>query len=400
MRHLRLSLFALLTLMLTSCELVKDNVYPIIDYVTVTKNTSEIYARHDVYASDTMCLDTLLVRAFSERKNISSRYQYIMESPKVSWQKSHLQWIASKSGAKVRKYLLMTLIVLALGGFLVIFLISGLQKSIGERRLSHKQKSAQKAMDSGNYEKAEKLYEECELMDVKIHTGRSIDTLQYRVIPYVMLAMVLVEGIYLFMFNFNMPLISFIRVSPWNCIVNTLFLTLAMMAQLLMMWLYSEELDDNNGCNSVRWWRIPIKYLLGIALGVVVLKNTFVMPLDLISIAMGGYSCFFVLTKNKAVTNPEVKVYAVTLLLSSYIFMYFLSYVLLLIVAYVFIVIGFVFCLKLVGTSSSYAVDRNNIQKRMFYSPGKTYEQVSHEYYAEKRQEAIKKYKQQKNIGL
>lgn len=73
--------------MFSSCGVVEQT-YPLIDYVTVEKSSQDLYARNDAFAvGDTMCMDTTLVASFAKRKNISSKYQYIISKPKVEWQR-------------------------------------------------------------------------------------------------------------------------------------------------------------------------------------------------------------------------------------------------------------------------------------------------------------------------
>lgn len=87
----------------------------------------------------------------------------------------------------------------------------------------------------------------------------------------------------------------------------------------------------------------------------------------------------------------DVAVFAVTLLLMSYIYMYMLSYTLLVIMTIVFIFAALFLLFKNgVGASVEFSNDQSNIRDRMQRNPTLSYDEASRQYYAEKRAEIRK----------
>lgn len=375
--------------LLSSCDMV-ERFYPLLDYEAIAKNSQDIYARNDAYAQgDTMCLDRLLVKTFEEKKNISSRYQYTLAKPKVEWQRRHLDWMMSKDGKHMRWVLFYLMVGISIVGLLLPLVYVKLREKMEDRQRGRLEKKAENAILKGDYDKADAVYDKLEKMQPVARKFSKLSHWSNRSIPYLLFALTLLEGLYLFLFNFNMPMLSPTRVGGWNALINITLLAFVMFLQMFAMWIYSDMLSWQNDSES-RWWMLPIKWILAIAVLVVILKNTFVMPLEIVSLVIGAVCMVYVLKHNRIEPLVDVKVYGVTLFLMSYIFMYFLSYALLIILTIIMIIIGLMFGLKMVNASVEFGNDQNHINEMMQKNPTMTYEQASHRYYEEKRAE-IKK---------
>ncbi len=386
--------------MFSSCGVV-EKTYPLIDYVTVEKSSQDLYARNDAFAAgDTMCLDTTLVASFAKRKNISSKYQYIISKPKVEWQRKNLGWIASKDGRHTRWTLFYTLLgISVLGLWMPLFYVKFVEK-MEEKRINWLEKKAEKAISKMKYEVADNLY--AKLENIKTYSSHFGELKHWtnRIIPYSLLALTIVEGLYLFIFNFNMPMLSPVRVGLWNAFINIVLLTVVLFSQSLGMYLYADLLSTLNH-SDLRWWQLPIKWFIAIAILVAIFKNTFVMPLDIIAVLLGAICMIHVLLKNKAKPTIDVIVFAVTLLLMSYIYMYMLSYTLLVILTIVFVFAALFLLFKNgVGASVEFSNDQSNIRERMQRNPTLSYDEASRQYYAEKRAEIKKKMEKADSYGF
>lgn len=381
--------------MLTSCELV-EKIYPLIDYVAVEKNTQDIYARNDAYVpGDTMSLDTALVAAFTTNKNISSKYQYTISKPKVEWQRKNLDWILSKDGRHMRWVFFYILVAIGILGLWGPLLYVKFKEKMEDKQINRLENKAEKAIMKGKYEQADAIYAKLEKIQGTSSRFSELSHWTNRIIPYSLLVLTLVEGLYLFFFNFNMPMLSPSRVGLWNALINIALLALVMISQALVMYLYSDLISTLNHSES-RWWLLPIKWFIVIAVLVVIFKNTFVMPLEIIALILGAICMIYVMVKNKVQPSIDVNVYAVTLFLMSYIYMYLLSYTLLIILTIVVIIIGLIMGFKAVGAGVEFSNDRSRIQERIQRNPTLSYDEASRQYYAEKRAEMKKAMEAQK----
>lgn len=375
----------------TSCGVV-DSTYPLIDYVIVQKSTQDLYARNDAFAvGDTMCLDTALVASFAKKKNISVKYQYLISKPKVEWQRHNLAWIASKDGRHMRWVLFYILIgISALGLWVPLIYVKFMEKN-DDRRIARLEKKADKALSKGNYGEADEVYAKLEnTRSVSSHFG-DLDHWTNRIIPYSLLALTIVEGLYMFLFNFNMPMLSPARVGFGNAFFNIALMAFVIFSQGLGMYLYADLASVKNSSES-RWWMLPIKWFVALSILVAIFKNLFVLPLDLVAIVLGLICFFTVLRNNKAKPRLDVAIYAATLLLMSYIYLYMLSYTLLIILT-IIIIFGvlFIFFKNGVGGSVEFGNDQANIRDRMQRNPSLTYDEASRQYYTEKRAELKEK---------
>lgn len=377
--------------MFSSCGVVEQT-YPLIDYVTVEKSSQDLYARNDAFAvGDTMCMDTTLVASFAKRKNISSKYQYIISKPKVEWQRKNLGWIMSKDGRHTRWTLFYTMLGISVLGLWMPLLYAKFVEKMEERRINRLEKKANKAISKEKYVEADNLY--AKLENTKTYSSHFGELKHWtnRIVPYSLLALAIIEGLYLFIFNFNMPMLSPVRVGLWNAFINIVLLTVVLFSQSLGMYLYADLLSTLNH-SDLRWWQLPIKWFIAIAILVAIFKNTFVMPLDIIAVLLGAICMIHVLLNNKVKPMIDVAVFAVTLLLMSYIYMYMLSYTLLVILTIVFIFAALFLLFKNgVGASVEFSNDQSNIRDRMQRNPTLSYDEASRQYYAEKRAEIKKK---------
>lgn len=389
MKIIRPIFLCLATLFLSSCEMVEQKFYPFLDYVVVEKNTQDIYARNDAYAADTMCLDTSLVEAFRLKQNISAKWQYTLAKPKVEWQRCHLSWLESKSARSTRWFLFRLLFAVALLGFwLPTFWEKWYEKRHDKKRDKLTDK-ADMALLKGNLEEADRLYAKCEEMGSSAFKCAPIERWTSRIMPYTMLLLLLIEGAYLFMFNFNMSMVSPARIGFWSSLINLALLFTVLLAQVMLPYVYSSMLADANSSES-SLWHLPLKWSVLLAIPTILLINTFVLPFDAAILILGIICCVYVLVRNKAVHLFEVKIYALCMLLS-YVFMYFVSYALLVVFTVGIIVIGCFFGLKMVGRSVQYSYDNQNIRERMRRNPTMTYDEASRKYYEEKRAELREK---------
>lgn len=386
--------------MFSSCGVV-EKTYPLIDYVTVEKSSQDLYARNDAFAAgDTMCLDTTLVASFAKRKNISSKYQYIISKPKVEWQRKNFGWIASKDGRRMRWTLFYTMLGISVLGLWMPLLYAKFMEKMEERRINRLEKKANKAISKEKYVEADNLY--AKLENTKTYSSHFGELKHWtnRIIPYSLLALTIVEGLYLFIFNFNMPMLSPARVGLWNAFINIVLLTVVIFSQSLGMYLYADLASTLNH-SDLRWWQLPIKWFIAIAILVAIFKNTFVMPLDIIAVLLGAICMIHVLLNNKVKPMIDVAVFAVTLLLMSYIYMYMLSYTLLVILTIVFIFAALFLLFKNgVGASVEFSNDQSNIRERMQRNPTLSYDEASRQYYAEKRAEIKKKMEKADSYGF
>ena len=379
---------AICCISLTSC----DRLYPLLDYVIVEKNTSDIYARNDSYAADTMCLDTALVASFKNKQNISARWQYNLAKPKVEWQRDHLEWIESKSGRSMRWVLFRVIFIIPIVGFWIPMLIDKLQERRHLRKRDKLSSKAAKAEQKGDLVKAEQLYAECEKMEELPQTPPVLSW-SSRLMPYTLLLMLITEGAYLFMFNFNMSMLSPMRVGLLNAFVNIFLLLSAILAHILIIMLYSDYLAHANSSSS-SLWKLPLKWSLILAIPLIFLINTFAMPFDIIILLLGLICCVYILVKDKKVRNVDVRVFALAMLLS-YIFMYVVAYTLLVIFTIGLIVLGIMLGIKAVSASVDISIDNEKINQHMRNHPGETRDQAEYAYYAEKRAEMRKKIEEQ-----
>lgn len=371
----------------SSCGVV-ETTYPLIDYVIVQKSTQDLYARNDAFAvGDTMCLDTALVAKFTNKKNISTKYQYLISKPKVEWQRHNLAWIVSKDGRHTRWVLFYILICTsAVGLWAPLFYVKFMEKNEA-RRIARLEDKAEKALAKGNYGDADEVYAKLEnAHSASSHFG-DLTHWTNRIIPYSLLALTIVEGLYMFLFNFNMPMLSPARVGFGNAFFNIALLAFVLFSQGLGMYLYADLASTKNDSVS-RWWMLPLKWFVGLSILVAIFKNIFVLPLDLVALVLGAICMISVLRNNKTKPRLDVALYAVTLLLMSYIYLYMLSYTLFIILA-IIIIFGalFLFFKNGVGGSVKLSIDESNIRSRMQRNPTLTHEEASRQYYAEKRAE-------------
>ena len=382
--------------MFSSCGVI-ESTYPLIDYVIVDKSSQDIYARNDAYAAgDTMCLDTTLVATFAQKKNISSKYQYLISKPKVEWQRKNLAWITSKDGKHMRWVLFYTLLGISALGLWAPLLYVKFTERMEEKRTNRLEKKAEKALSNEKYRDADELYAKLENSQTASSHFGELGHWTNRIIPYSLLALTIVEGLYMFLFNFNMPMLSPARVGLWNAFFNIALLAFTLFSQSLGMYLYADLASTLNNA-ELRWWQLPIKWFIAIAILVAIFKNVFVMPLDIIAVVLGAICMIHVIRNNKAKPTVDVTIFAVTLLLMSYIYMYMLSYTLLIILTIILIFgVLFLFFKNGVGGSVEFSNDQANIRERMQRNPSLTREEASRQYYAEKRAE-IKKEMEKSN---
>ena len=394
MKVAKLLVIMMTCLLFSSCDMVERSFNPLVDYVVVQKNTEDIYARNDAYAADTMCVDTALVASFRLKQNISSKWQYVLAKPKVEWQRNHSEWLSSKSARSMRWILFRLLFIVALIGFWIPQFADKIRERIHTRKLDKLVAKAEKAEEKGKLEEADRLYAQCEELGPTPFKKEAAEYFTSRLMPYTLLLMLLIEGLYIFMFNFNMPMLSPGRVGFASALINAVLLIASLLSQILIVMLYSNYLAHaNNSTSSL--WRLPLKWAMILAIPVVILLNTFVMPFDIIIMVLGIICCAYILIKNKQVKLIDAKIFALCMLFT-YIFMYMVAYTYLVILTVGAIVVGLFFGLKAVGASVDMSVDSQKIKDYQRSHPGITHEEASRAYYAQKREELRKEMEKQK----
>lgn len=384
MKHSSTLAIIVLCGILSSCSFAEDTIYPLLDRVTTTKNSQDIYARNDAYSeNDTLCKDTALVNTAIKRKNFSTKWQYTISKPKVEWQRNNSEWLNNNSGA-TKYWLFITLVAISILGFWIPTSFYSIRTKQIRNKISSFENKGDKALENGDGEKADEYFGKCESLAKELERYASPSYWRNRIMPYVLGIMTLIEGIYLFLFNFDMPMLSPARYGFWIASLDMLLLALAVFTQFMLMHSYSEALAQANKSTSKIWF-IPEKCILIFAIPLIILVNSYAAIIEAIMGIIGLLYLCFIFIKNKNAKSIESTIFSILILANCYIFLYFFSYVVLVILTAAIIVIGIIASTKVLTSSKGISTNNKKIHQKMQDNPQLSLSEACHTYYEEKK---------------
>ena len=348
-------------LTLTSCTLVKEKVYPFVDEAAVRWDNERVNSYVLLSKDSTVTVPGLdggvTIDATPHglrRKNLE--FHSAIEKPKVNFQTKHEEWITSVDGHKCMYWLFYAMVAVCVIGFLLPFLLVVIRSKC---------------------DKASPWFN--------------------NLLPIVVVLLTIMEAIYLFIFNYTIPPLSPTIYGFWRWVLNMLCMVVILLTQTFCSALYAEHLAMKNESNS-KVWGGYVRWSWILALVGAFFYRYVGFFLQMIALVVGVITFLFTLVRNRKEKTAAARIHTVTMLAFPWVFVYFLSYSLLLVFVVLLGCIGLLFILKGIGMGASFSSEQAAITERYNRHPEKyaNRSDAEREYYAEKAKKAERKAKAKK----